>query len=495
MTPSRAAALLQALPLAMADMDLEREQEIAHPVLLPSFRGAALELQAAHDAEVIVEGPAETGKTFAGLFLLDTLLRQTPKANAAIIRKIRQDMATTVLRTWDRIIDIRGGVTRFGGERAEFYSYKNGARVYVAGLDDPTKVLSSEMDWAYVNQAEQLTLSDWEFLSTRTTGRGAVTKHPMLFGDCNPGPQKHWIQTRPSIRLLKSKHVDNPTLYDEAGNITTQGKRSLAALQALTGIRRSRYFEGLWVSSEGAVYRDFDRSVHVIPRAKMPPIVHWVCSIDFGFANPFVWQRWGVDDDGSMYLDREFYQSKVLVEDHAARITQLNQNYPIEATIADHDAEGRATLERRGINTTLAFKAVSEGIQNVQQRMAIQGNGKPRLFILEDACIGRDESLAAIHKPTSTLDEIEGYVWPTAADGKTLKEAPLKENDHGADCMRYACAFVDHLEVAGSGNFAAAFGDPAVYWSGDDEGHGPGDAPDDDEGRGPGDGPDEEWIQ
>jgi hypothetical protein len=187
-TPSRAAALLQALPLAMADMDLEREQEIAHPVLLPSFRGAALELQAVRDAEVVIAGPAETGKTFAGLFKLDSLLRATPKANAAIIRKIRQDMATTVLRTWDRIIDIRGGVTRFGGERAEFYSYKNGARVYVAGLDDPTKVLSSEMDWAYVNQAEQLTLSDWEFLSTRTTGRGAVTKSPMLFGDCNPGP-------------------------------------------------------------------------------------------------------------------------------------------------------------------------------------------------------------------------------------------------------------------------------------------------------------------
>ena len=494
MTPGRAAALLQALPLALADMELEREQEIAHPVEIPTFRGAALEAQCVTDSEFLLSGPAETGKTFAGLFRLDSLLRETPKSHAAIIRKVRQDMATTVLRTFDRIIAIRGGVTRFGGERAEFYTYPNGARAYVAGLDDPTKVLSSELDWGYVNQAEQLTLSDWEFLSTRTTGRGAVTRTPFVFGDCNPGPPKHWIKTRPSVRLLESHHADNPTLYDEAGNITEQGKRSLAALNALTGIRRSRYFEGLWITSEGAVYRDFDRAVHVIPRAKMPPIVHWVCSIDFGFANPFVWQRWGIDDDGSMYLEREFYQSKVLVEDHAARITKLNQNYPIEATVADHDAEGRATLERRGINTTLAFKAVSEGVQNVQQRMVVQGNGKPRLFILEDACIGRDESLAAIHKPTSTLDEIEGYVWPQSADGKSLKEVPLKENDHGADCMRYACAFVDHLEVAGAGNFAAAFGEPAVYWSEDDEGHGPGDAPDD-EGRGPGDGPDEEWIQ
>src|ERR1017187_3183971 len=43
----------------MADMDLEREQETAHPVLLPSFRGAALELQAVRDAEVVIAGPAE----------------------------------------------------------------------------------------------------------------------------------------------------------------------------------------------------------------------------------------------------------------------------------------------------------------------------------------------------------------------------------------------------------------------------------------------------
>jgi PBSX family phage terminase large subunit len=493
-TPGRAAALLNALPLAMADIDLEREQEIAHPVLLPSFRGAALEAQAACDAEWILSGPAETGKTYAGLFRLDTLLRQTPKANAAIVRKVRQDMSTTVLRTFDRIIDIRGHVSRFGGERAEFYSYPNGARAYVAGLDDPTKVLSSEMDFCYVNQAEQLTLSDWEFLSTRTTGRGAVTRTPMLMGDCNPGPPKHWLKTRPSVRLLESHHADNPTLYDEAGNITEQGKRSMSALQALTGIRRSRYFEGLWISSEGSVYRDFDRNVHVIKRSQMPPIVHWVCGVDFGFSNPFSWQRWGFDDDGAMYLEREFYQTKTLVEDHASRITKLNQNFPIEATVADHDAEGRATLERRGINTTLAFKSISEGIQNLQQRMVVGANGKPRFFILEDACVGRDESLAAMHKPTCFLDEIEGYVWPSAPDGKTLKEVPVKESDHACDVSRYVAAFYDHLEVAGAGNFAAAFGEPAVYWSDEDEGHGPGDAPDD-EGRGPGDGPDEEWIQ
>jgi phage terminase large subunit len=106
-------------------------------------------------------------------------------------------------------------------------------------MDRPGKVLSGERDGIYVNQAEELTLEDWETLTTRTTGRGAVTDVPMLFGDCNPGPPSHWILNRPSLDVLSSSHEDNPTLYDAAGQITDQGRRSMAILDALSGSARS----------------------------------------------------------------------------------------------------------------------------------------------------------------------------------------------------------------------------------------------------------------
>jgi len=58
---------------------------------------------------------------------------------------------------------------------------------------NPDKVLSSERDFIFTNQTEELGLDDWEKLRTRTTGRGAIIPHPQLFGDCNPARRMRWI--------------------------------------------------------------------------------------------------------------------------------------------------------------------------------------------------------------------------------------------------------------------------------------------------------------
>jgi hypothetical protein len=74
----------------------------------------------------------------------------------------------------------------------------------------------------------------------------------------------------------------------------------------------------------------------------------------------------------------------------------------------------------------------------------------PRIFFLRDALVERDESLAEAKLPCSTLDEIEGYVWPKGQDGKSVKEVPMDRDNHGMDAMRYACAYVDGLGGAGA---------------------------------------------
>lgn len=240
----------------------------------PVFRGANLDAQAITASEWILAGPSETGKTFAALWRLDTEARQWPHSQWAIVRKIRAHMDSSVLVTWRRIIALRGGVVAFGGEKPQWYDYPNGARVWVAGLDNPGKVLSSERDGVYVNQAEELDVEDWETLSTRTTGRGAVTTTPMLFGDCNPGPPHHWILERAknrSLRLLVSRHEDNPTLHD-GREWTAQGRLSLAALDALTGPRHARLRLGEWVDDQTPESFLPDMHLWDACRADLPPL-------------------------------------------------------------------------------------------------------------------------------------------------------------------------------------------------------------------------------
>jgi phage terminase large subunit len=440
---SRAVAVLEALPYAAALIKLERERDDLQPKVTPTFRGAALEAQSTTEHEWILSGPSETGKTVADLWRFDSLLRATPFARAVILRKVRADMNGTVLETWRRIIAIRGGVSVYGGEEAKLYTYQNGARVFVAGMDRPGAALSSERDFIYVNQVEELGVEDWEYLSTRVTGRGTVTSTPMIFGDCNPGPPKHWIRTRPSLRVLESRHEDNPTLYTDDGQITPQGVRTISVLDKLTGVRFQRLRLGKWVAAEGVVYERFDRAVHVIPRFEIPASWRRLRVVDFGFTNPFVCQWWAIDGDGRAFRYREIYKTQRIVEDHARDIVRLSKGEQIEETIADHDAEDRATLERHGVSTIAAEKEITPGIQEVQARLSAAGDGKPRIFFLEDSLVERDEELAAAHRPVCTEDEFEVYAWPKDAAGASLKEVPVKQNDHGMDAARYLARHLD----------------------------------------------------
>ena len=115
-----------------------------------------------------------------------------------------------------------------------------------------------------------------------------------------------------------------------------------------------------------------------------------------------------------------------------------------EATVADHDAEDRATLEKKGVPTTKARKDIRVGIQAVQDRLKIAGDGRPRLFFLKDSLIDVDESLRDKNKPLCTEDEIVNYVWPRSQDNKPVKEVPIQVDDHGMDTMRYAVMYADY---------------------------------------------------
>ena len=57
-----------------------------------------------------------------------------------------------------------------------------------------------------------------------------------------------------------------------------------------------------------------------------------------------------------------------------------------------------------------------------------------------------DQELVERKLPTCTEDEVEGYVWDTS-HGQKRGEQPVKENDHGCDCMRYLVMHVDRGRV------------------------------------------------
>jgi phage terminase large subunit len=312
--------------------------------------------------------------------------------------------------------------------------------ILVRGLDKTSKIMSTDLDIAYVQEAIELDEDEWETLTTRM--RNNVMPFQQLIADTNPDTPTHWIKQRANrgqLRMLESRHEENPTITPSY----------IAKLDALTGVRYKRLRLGLWVAAEGQVYEQWDPAVHMVDHFDVPPEWTRYIAVDFGYTNPFVAQWWAMDPDGRLYRYRELYHTQRLVEDHARQMHELSQGESIKAVICDHDAEGRATLEKYfGHGTTPAYKSVIDGIQEVQARLRRQApDNRPRIMFMRDSLVERDSELDEKKLPCCTEEEMPEYVWDLRANRKQGEE-PVKERDHGCDALRY-CA----MYVAGAGRW------------------------------------------
>jgi phage terminase large subunit len=378
-------------------------------------RGACAQLLTDRRPELLLSGPAGTGKSRACLEKLHLLALLNPGMRGLIVRKTLSSLGSTALVTWREHVAVEalaaGDVTFYGGSSEEppQYRYSNGSRIMVGGMDKASRVMSSEYDVIYVQEAIELMEADWEALTTRL--RNGKVSFQQLVADTNPDSPTHWLKRRAdrgATVLLESRHEDNPLLFDTAGHTTETGATYLARLDALTGPRKARLRRGLWVAAEGQIFEGWDPAVHLTDRDKLP--ANWTrwWAVDFGHTNPFVLQRWAEDPDGRLWMYAERYHTRQLVEDHARAV--LDEVAPDgvwreprpRAIVCDHDAEDRATLERHlGMSTVAAKKDVNPGLEAVMARLRPAGDGRPRLFVARDArSHAPDPELVESKRPT-----------------------------------------------------------------------------------------------
>jgi hypothetical protein len=454
-------------------------------------RGAAKQVFAERGDEVLLVGPAGTGKTRADLEKLHAMALlngQCPKRCALehehytrafrglVVRQTLVSLSATAMVTYKEHVAkeaIEAGIVEFyGGSREEpaQYRYTNGSKIMLAGMDNPTKIMSGEFDVILVVEATELTITSWEKLKTRL--RNGRLSFQQLLADCNPEQPTHWLKLRcdeGKTKMLYAAHTDNPRLFSLADDgtyvPTTEGAAYLKILDGLTGVRKLRLQGGIWAAAEGVIFEHWDPNVHLSDRKRLPYDWRRIWCIDFGYVNPFVWQQWAIDGDGRAWLELEVYVSQMLVEDvwrekimpllykvgkNGEPTDELKYPRP-EWVITDHDAEDRATFERHsGYRTIPALKDVSPGIQAMQARMKLRGDGTPGMYVLRTALQERDPNLAMKALPMGFVEEIPGYVWKAkplvsaaSTQDKPTPDEPLKANDHAMDAGRYLFAQLD----------------------------------------------------
>jgi len=385
---------------------------------------------------ILFDGGARSTKTTLICAWLAVEASRYPGSLILLARKHREHIKDSLFNDTLRKLLARRAEWRFRDSDLEVRN-RNGSVLRCGGLDDKDrvdKVLGTEYDHIFFNEASQLT---WGTVTTVLTrlARSTVPVRKAIF-DTNPKSQRHWLykagvlhrdpdtgDAMPDEALWRRQHwtpYDNPHLPPDA----------LMTLENLTGVQRRRMLNGEWCEAEGAVYEEFDEDIHVHTGPMPAGCETWrrIRGIDFGFTNPFVCLWGAIDPDGRLWIYRERYQRQVIVATHGDAIKAAEAG-PFAWTVADHDAEDRATLHAAGIITVQARKDVSTGIAAVKKRLRVQADGKPRL-IFHESC-------------KNTIGELYDYSWEVGKEGRNAKEIPAKDRDHAMDALRYIVMKID----------------------------------------------------
>lgn len=296
-------------------------------------------------------------------------------------------------------------------------------------------LLSEELDWLLIAEAPLIREEAW----TRQLKPRMVNRHGVVVIPASP-KGRGWVNEIKELAedeewgyfCVQADMRTNPTIDLAAASFWTRH---------MTGADRDEQVRGIAAPKFGLVYDNFDKTIHCDTWQKDWPKKSWARgrSVDFGFVHPFVFLWIAADEDGRLYVYREWYRTGQLYDApvryiaevegwHLVRDTRTGYNRLAgtsgrkekirRGTIMDHDAQGRAELRARGIVGRRADKNIEEGIKDFKAMLEVQRDRRPRLHIDRRAC-------------PNLFREIRNYEW---GEDEMPKDG---QEDHALDALRY----------------------------------------------------------
>jgi phage terminase large subunit len=235
----------------------------------------------------------------------------------------------------------------------------------------------------------------------------------------NGTPPSHWLNkhfdpihgaTRPDHRMARVSSYVNRFL-------PASELRQLERRYPHGSLQNRRWIWGEAVAMAGALWPEFG-SQHIFQPSALPRGANLHANgLDLGYRDPYAYVRARVDGAGAIWITGEYQQAELSAIDQAPRIRALYEAGPI---FSDHDASERATLASLGIDTVLAQKEITYGIELVRQ-LIINGF----LHVAAD-CV-------------QVIEAMQNSMW----NPKGARELPLHDRfSHLASAVRYLCVGV-----------------------------------------------------
>ena len=258
--------------------------------------------------------------------------------------------------------------------------------------------------------------------------RQLASKTRRVFWDLNPSSPANFIYKDYIDKFEETYgeryNYEHFTIRDNA-TITEERIHDIESQYDKNSVWYRRDILGERCNAEGLVYPMFSKDIHVVRKGDVQTEGDYYVSSDYGIQNATVFLLWQREVGSKRWIClNEYYYSgrdnhyQKTVSEHVKGLIQMLNGIEPRAIIVDPSASALITeIRRKGYHVRRADNDVKEGIDDVSTMLANQ------LLAFCDCCV-------------NTIGEFGIYSWDEKASERG-EDAPLKENDHAMDAIRY----------------------------------------------------------
>ena len=349
----------------------------------------------------VIYGGAGSGKSYS---VAQLFIRRLYEENDIRMLVLRKTLPALRITAYQLIRDLlREYDLPFSLNKSEMLIRNGTSEILFKSLDDPEKIKSYEGNYLWIEEATEITYTDFTQLNLRLRRKNLEHINQMYL-TFNPISRFHWLNTqliestREDIAIHHSTYKDNPFL----------SKDYIAELEGLT----DENFYKIYTLGEFGELKNIIYSNYVVEDLTNVDYDTVIYGVDFGYNNPNALIEVGIKDD-EYYLSERLYETHMTNQDLIIKLrTLIRQDRTIYADTAEPARIDE--IRRAGFDIHPADKSVKDGIDLIKSKK-----------------IHVDRNSANL------ISELRGYKYKEDKNGNVLED-PVKFRDHLIDAMRYA---------------------------------------------------------
>ena len=277
-----------------------------------------------------------SGKSLVGCIEALTLLLEHSGVVGLITRATMPELKTTTMVTFFELLGVTYDsaeecplVKKFNRSEGRLVLINN-STCYFLSLENPDKIKSLNLSFAYVDELTETTEMMWNMLLGRIRNH---TGRRCMFGTTNPEGHD-WVYDRFFDR--DSFHTDHQGFISPTTENYFLPKDYVQSLrQHYPDTWIKRYVEASFDEASGLIYKIFKRDTHVIEPFEIPDNWTTFISYDYGYTNPFAALMAAVDYYGNVFVMDGRYQSYLKIADQAEMIHHMRGSRVVHSFPAD----------------------------------------------------------------------------------------------------------------------------------------------------------------